>query len=128
MFSIWLKSRKTSQITKLKLMFQHKVKPLGLLIWFSFFENGAKLKTPSEIFPPLIRLKNSWTHVGTHWNASDEHDEAHSYSKFATMFQQSLGIIVNDASYQSLHVAKFGVNAENLWELKKKSIKKSLSF
>jgi hypothetical protein len=61
----------------------------------------------------IHQLEKIHATVGTHWNASDEHEEAHSHSKFATMFQQSLGIIVNEASYQSFHVAEFGVNAEN---------------
>ena len=30
-----------------------KLKRLGIVIWFGFFENGAKMETPSEIFLPL---------------------------------------------------------------------------
>ena len=41
------------------------------------------------------------------------------------MFQQSLRIIVNDASYQSFNVAKFRVNAKNLRSKKSEEITNS---
>ena len=45
--------KKPNQITNTKGFTLLRLKPLELVIWFGFLVNRVKLKTPSEIFPPL---------------------------------------------------------------------------
>ena len=46
-------SSKRNQITNPKRQ-KIKEKPLGLVLRFSFFEDGSSLKIPSEVFSPLV--------------------------------------------------------------------------
>jgi hypothetical protein len=33
---------------------------MEVMIWLGFFEDGAKLKIPAEIFPPLLEQLNEY--------------------------------------------------------------------
>ena len=45
----------------------YKVKSGGTLIWFCFFENGMKLKIPSDIIPHLCLFKGCQSMVYTNY-------------------------------------------------------------
>ena len=58
-------------------------------------------------------------YLGAHWKSRAKHEEAKSDCENPSMFHQSVGPVVDDAGHQSLDVAKFRINSQNLQRVEK---------